>query len=120
VLYEDQLVPSKRIKNTIRQEKSPYREYRVVVNVCYILGCNRDNQSMTYLFGSIQIRCVRSSLSKKWVEITCFLYAKQLIVIYQVIFDLAFGILERETMLKQVVASHLPFLNGLLRFHLCS
>ncbi len=24
---------------------------------------------MTYLFGSIQIRCVLSSLSKKWIEI---------------------------------------------------
>jgi len=31
--------------------------------------CNRDNQSTTYLFGSIQIRCVLSGHSKKWVEI---------------------------------------------------
>jgi hypothetical protein len=37
--------------------------------VNYVLESSRDNQSTTYLFGSIQIRCVLSGRSKKPVEI---------------------------------------------------
>jgi hypothetical protein len=40
------------------------------VYCAYISHRNRDNQSTTYLFGSIQIRCVCSGRSKKLVEIT--------------------------------------------------
>ena len=38
--------------------------------VCYVLECNRDNQSTTYRKAYERIRCVRSGRSKKLVEIT--------------------------------------------------
>src|SRR5437764_1031992 len=44
-------------------------QYRLVVYVCYVLNCNRDNQSMTYQNADERIRCVRSGRSKKLVEI---------------------------------------------------
>ena len=49
--------------------KQPIREYRLVVNVYYVLESSRDNQSMTYLKAHERIRCIRSGRSKKLVEI---------------------------------------------------
>jgi len=39
------------------------------VYVCYVLSCNRDNQSTTYLIAHERIRYVRSGRSKKLVEV---------------------------------------------------
>lgn len=39
------------------------------MNACYVLGCSRDNLSMTYLFVFVQLLCVRSERSENLVEI---------------------------------------------------
>src|SRR6266487_7094255 len=46
-----------------------FREYKLVVNVCYAHNCNRDNQSMTYLKSRGRIYSIRSGLLKKLIEI---------------------------------------------------
>ena len=71
LLYKNGLMPTGR---PIGQEKSLYiREYRLGVNVCYVLKSSRDNQSTTYRKAHEWIRCVRSGHSEKLVEIRFFL-----------------------------------------------
>jgi hypothetical protein len=57
----------------IQAQRKAHQRIQLGVYICNVLESNRDHQSMTYRKAYERIRCGRSGLPKKLVEIKLFL-----------------------------------------------